>query len=304
MVSVSLGATIPVAQYANLQPVITMEGETVEAAMAAALGEIKKLWDQTAKEPLDIDRGQPPTSAPAGRILQCRVSGAKVIFDPIAHTYHDLQGRRYMGGSTFAGKFKSEFHGALIAGKMAEKHGVDADKIQAMWALNAEASSSFGTGVHAALQLYGEYLELSKTIKGSDESALTKNPTLRPMVEKFFTPERSAIQSYYEEFVADEKSLRCGLIDRLEVEPDGLRITDFKTNTSLDGKEKILPPFDKAVPHTNLGVYWLQLSHYASVLQAHGRIVKGLRVYHWTGSDWDEYDHDVVDLSPAFEEKK
>lgn len=304
MVSVQLGATIPVAQYANLQPVVTMEGETTEAALDAALGEIKKLWDRTAPKPLEI--AEVKSETPQGAVKVCRVSGTKVIFDPIAHTYRDSKGNYYRGGSGFASKYKEKFPAELIAKKMADKAGGDvtAQQVLDMWALNGEASSSHGTGVHAALQLYGEYAELSRKVKGSDEAALTKNPTLKPMVLSFFTDLRKQETAYYEEFVANEAELACGLIDRLVVEDDGLVIEDFKSNASVDKPEKILAPFTDVVPNTTLGGYWLQLSYYGRILIKHGRTVKGLRVHHWTGSEWITYEHPVVNLDAAFEEKK
>lgn len=298
---VTLGSTIPVVQFGNLQASVEGEGETYEEAMDVALRRMQYVWNRTAEKPLNIDK-QWVSPESTVKILTCRVSGAQVKFDTVAHTYTDLQGRKLMGGSTFAGKFKAGFPGPHIAQKMAVKHGVSADEIQAMWALNAEASSSFGTALHAALELYGKYLELSKKVKdGSDESALTKNVVLRPIVEAFYTDERKAETSYLEEFVADAKTLRCGLIDRLKVEPDGLTICDFKSNTDLEKPVKILPPFKGVVPDTSLGSYWLQLSYYGSILAAHGRVVKGLTIHHWTGKEWVDHHHPMVDLTPGFE---
>ena len=279
------------------------DGETIAEAMEEALGHIKSLWDRTAAKPLEIDRQTPKIEAPQGELKRCRVSGAEVIFDPIAHTYTDRQGRRYTGGSTFASRFKSPFLKDIISGKMANKYGVDADKIQAMWTLNAEASSTVGTSVHAALQLYGEYLELSKAVKnGSDESALTSNPILRPIVQAFF--EGRDETAFYEEFIADAANLRCGLIDRLVVEPDGLWVEDFKTNADIHKSETILEPFKGVVPNSALGVYWIQLSYYAAILMAHGRNVKGLRIHHWDGAQWVTYEHPALDLTEAFQESK
>lgn len=288
-----MAATIPVMQYGNLQPSFTVEAESHSEAMELALEQVKEIWDRTAKEPLSIN--QPPK----GEVLRCRVSGAEVIFDPVAHTYHSRDGRRYTGGSTFAGKFTSEFPGELIAGKMATKHNVKASEILSMWELNAFASQTFGTSMHAALQLYGEYLELSRAVKdGGDDSALTSNPVLRPIVLAFFEG-REDEKAYYEEFVADARTFRCGLIDRLVVEDDGLWVEDFKSNKDVHKSETILEPFKGVVPNTALGAYWLQLSYYSTILQSHGRIVKGLRVHHWTGTEWVTYEHPVVDLSPA-----
>ena len=300
MVSVSLSAVVPCQQYGNLQPTVTVDGETVSGALDVALGHVKEFWDKVGTKPLEI-RGE-GTASPSGKVMRCLVSGAEVLFDPVAHTYHDREGNRYTGGSTFAGRYKQPFAKDLIAGKVASKHGVEVDDVLGMWALNAEASSTVGTAVHAALQLRGEYEELSRKTKGGDvEAALTSNPILRPIVESFFTEERAAQKAFYECFIADASTRSCGLIDRLEVDDDGLRVTDYKTSITMDKPEKILPPFSDVVPNTTIGGYWLQLAFYGRILQTHGRTVKGLRIYHWDGSEWVVYDHDMIDLSPAFE---
>jgi len=291
---VTLSATIPVAQYANLQPSFEVEGVTVDDAMATALETMKRVWDSVADKPLRINDAVPQLVS-AGTELTCWASGVKVYFDPVEHVYSP---GKWLSGSTFASKFKSQFPSATIAGKMAAKNGVDADDIQAMWAKNAEASSSVGTAVHAALELYGKYLSLSESVKGTDESALTKNLILRPIVQAFFA-EHAAEDATYEAFVADPVLRHCGQIDRLVIEPDGLVIEDFKTNTDLTKKETIAAPFKGVVESTSLGAYWLQLSFYARIIQSHGHAVKGLRIHHWTGVEWVTYSHDVVDISEA-----
>lgn len=291
-------ATIPTQQYGNIQPTFEVEAETHEEAMNLALARIKEVWDRASgKGPLNINRNLP--DIPAGEILRCQVSGTEVYFDPIEHVYRGADGRRWLGGSTFAGRYESDFPGELIAEKMGTKHGVDPRKILAMWELNANASSTLGTAVHAALQLYGEYRELSeKTKDGSDESALTSNPVLRPIVEAFYK-DRQHEKARYEAFVADPVRRHCGLIDRLLIEDDGLTIEDFKTNADVQKKKTVLEPFKGIVPNTSLGIYWLQLSFYARILISHGRTVKGLRVHHWVDDHWETHEHPVVDLTPA-----
>lgn len=298
-----MAATIPVAQYANIQPSFDIEADTHDAAVELGLQRLKEIWDRTAEKPLTIDRGALPAMASHVQVLQCAFSGTELLFDPIFHTYHDRDGNKYLGGSTFAGRYKSPFAGEIIAQRMATKNGVEAKDILAMWALNANASSTFGTSVHAALQLYGEYVELSKSIKdGSDESALTSNPVLRPIVEAFFTDERKQERAFYEVLVANPAERASGLIDRVVSEEDGVFIEDFKTNSDVSKAETVLPPFKGVVPSNSLGIYWLQLSYYARCLMAHGRNVKGLRIHHWTGDEWKPYEHPVVNLDAAFQE--
>lgn len=297
MEKLTITATIPTAQYANIQPTFDVEADTHEAAVEIGLQRLQHIWDRVGQKPLEINRQDPK-----GVILQCRVSGQEIVFDPIAHTYHDRQGNRYMGGSTFAGRFSEEFPTDIVADRMATKYDVVASDIKDMWKLNAEASTSFGTSLHAALELYGKYLELSQKVKdGTDESALTKNPVLRPIVEAFFTEERRAETAYYEEFCANAAEKACGLIDRLVVESDGLVVEDYKSNADVHKSEKILPPFSGLVPDTTLGAYFIQGSYYARILMAHGRIVKAVRIHHWDGAEWVTYENPVIDITPGLE---
>ena len=287
-------AVIPVGSYANIQPSFTVEGDTFEDARDLWLAEVSKIFSAANKD-IDLSFSLAPVRVSAGVDLTCWASGTVVNFDPVQHVYSP---GKWLSGSAFASQFTPDFPAALIAGKMAAKYGVSAEQILSMWALNAEASSTFGTSVHAALQLHGEYLSLSQAVKGSNESALTKNPVLRPIVESFFAG-REDEHAVYEAFVADPVLRHCGQIDRLLIEDDGLVIEDFKTNTDLTKAEAISKPFKGVVEPTKLGAYWLQLSFYGEIIRRHGHKVKGLRIHHWTGSDWVTYDHDVVDISGA-----
>lgn len=299
-----MGATIPVAQYANVQPKIVGQGETPDEAREDAIRQLKVIWDSLGERPLEINRHASGT--PAGILLKCWASGFGVYFDPVEHVYRGPDGVKWLGGSTFAGRYQSEFDSALVSKKVADKHQVDAQEVRDMWALNAEASATVGTAVHAALQLRGEYAELSKATKdGTLEAALSKNPILRPIVEKFFEGREREV-ARYECFVADAARNHCGLIDRLLIEEDGVWVEDFKTNTDIMKSETIKVPFKGLVPNTKLGGYWLQLSFYARILIVHGVTVKGLRVHHWTGTDWETHEHDVIDIDgiiKAHEEK-
>lgn len=276
-----------------------MEAETHDEAMDIALQRMKDVWDRAAPKPLEIRSIDTPRRI-FGEELRCWASGIRVTFDPVEHVYSTGDGKQWLSGSAFAGRYKTEFNAPLIAGKMATKYGVDAADIIAMWELNRDASSTVGTAVHAALQLRGQYAELSRTIKdGSLESALTKNLILLPVVEKFFEGHEHE-DARYEVFVADPVRRHCGQIDRLVIEDDGLWVEDYKTNADLDKAEKIKAPFKGLVPDTKLGSYILQLSFYSRILRAHGKTVKGLRVHHWTGEEWATHEHEVIDLDAAF----
>jgi hypothetical protein len=298
---VTLTATIPTQQYGNIQPTFEVEADTHAEAMDKALQQIKDVWDRTAKEPLTIRSLDKYPPVLIGRELRCWASGTRVTFDPVEHSYQTQDGKSWLSGSTFASRYKSEFNAPLISGKMAAKHDVDAADIMSMWELNRDASSMVGSAVHAALQLRGQYAELSKTVKdGSLESALTKNTILLPLVEAFFET-RDHEEAYYEVFVADPVRAHCGFIDRLVKEPDGtLVVEDFKTNTDLAKSETIQTPFKGVVENTKMGAYWLQLSFYARILEAHGHPVRLLRIHHWTNGEWVTHEREPIDLDAAF----
>lgn len=294
-----MSATIPCQQYGNLQPTFDVEADTHEEAMDKAIQLVKDVWDRTASKPLEVRKIDTPRLI-FGEELRCWASGTRVTFDAYNHIYETDKGK-WLSGSAFAGRYKGEFLAPLIAGKMATKYGADAAEIIAMWELNRDASATVGTAVHAALQLRGQYAELSRTVKdGSLESALTKNEILLPIVEAFFAT-RDQEDARYEVFVADPARAHCGFIDRLVIEDDGLIVEDFKTNYELEKSETIKAPFKGVIPNTKLGAYWLQLSFYARILQTHGKTVKLLRVHNWANGEWVTYEHEPIDLDAAFQ---
>jgi hypothetical protein len=304
MARVTLTAVIPTQQYGNLQPTFEAEADTHEEAMEIALRLVKDVWDRTAPKPLTVRNLDTQPTLLLGKELRCWASGTRVTFDEVAHKYSTDDGRRWLSGSAFAGRYKGEFNTPVIARKVADKHGVEAAEVAAMWELNRDASATIGTAVHAALQLRGQYAELSKSVKdGSLESALTKNPILLPIVESFFTT-REHEDARYEVFVADPVKAHCGLIDRLVIEPDGVYVEDYKTNYGMDKAETIHEPFKGVVPNTKLGAYWLQLSFYGRILTAHGKNVKGLRIHHWSDGNWETHEHELIDLEAIFDAKR
>lgn len=292
---VTLGATIPVVQYGNLQPLVEVEAETVKGGLDEALDAIAHIWNRTCDKPLMLRDVVEHVSATVRLYCWACKGMRSLLFDPVAHSYGE-PGESWLSGSAFAGLYTKDFPGEIIAKKMSSKYGVADRDILGMWEKNAEASSGFGTGVHAALEMYGKFAETSRAVKeGSDESALTKNPTMRPIVEKFFAGREHELAAY-EAFVADFERGWCGQIDRILIEDDGIWVEDFKTNSDLHKSDKIADPYSGVVPDTKLGGFWLQLSFYADILRAHGETVKGLRVHHWDGEDWVPYEHPVVEI--------
>lgn len=292
-------AVIPTGDYMNAQPSFTVRADTFEEARDLWLKEMRVIHEMLGK-PLEV-RGE-SAGRPVGIEKRCWASGSIVYFDPIEHVYRDAQGNQYLGGSTFAHRFVPDFPAESIAGKMAEKSDSSADEIRAMWQLNSEASTSFGTALHAALELRQRYGKLSLQLKGDYSAATTKNPVLKPIVEAFFTPERDAEEAVAECFVADPERRHAGMLDRLVIEPDGVWIEDYKSSRDVLKAESIKIPFKGIVPNNQLGIFQLQCNFYARILTTHGVKVKGLRVHHWTGEVWDTHELEILDLDKIMTE--
>lgn len=299
MVKFALTATIPVYQYANLQPTIETEAETFEQAKSEALQQMKQIWDQVAEGGKKLETGTTPQpNNAAWAVKVCDFTANEVLMDEANHTYQDTQGNKYLSGSSFAHRYEKPFDAKSIGTAYASKHGVDVKDILSMWQTNAEASTSLGTAIHAALELYGKYLQLSEKTKGSSESALHKNPILAPIVTQFFAG-REKEEAMYEAFVVDTDKHLCGFIDRLLIvdkEKKIVRVQDYKTNPDINKKKQVLAPFKDIVEGTSLGLYWLQLSFYAYILTQAGYTVEGLDIFNYDGKKWVTYTHDVIDI--------
>lgn len=301
LIRLKITSTIPTGQYANMQPEVEGVGKTYEEAEEDALAKTERIWNRVCEPGKELRVAKQINTTQTNN-YEPQVSvynGVEVLFDPIAHTYVDKDGVPYLSGSTFCGRYKSKFDADKIGDAFAAKHGVNPYDIKAMWKLNGETSTSLGTAIHNALELYGKYLELSMQTKGTPESALHKNELLRPVVEKFFNG-REKENARYELFVADEKNHLCGFIDRFLIVDEKkkiCRIQDYKTNPDIQKAETIKAPFKGVVANTTLGAYWLQLSFYAYILTGMGWTVEGLDIYNYEGGEWKYYASDVVDIS-------
>ena len=225
--------------------------------------------------------------------------GNEIFYDPIAHEYTNALGEIYLSGSAYAQD--DDFDGEHWANYAVEKYGLVPEakqKILDMWECNGEASRSFGTALHAAIELYGTYHELANIIdmdlktgkrkkvsaKVEKNSAMSKLPYLQKVAKAFFTPERLAETAYYEVLVVDHKNKRAGRIDRLLMLPDGsFEIRDLKTNNKMSTADK--------------RGYAKQLSFYADLLLANGCKLgpNPTVIHHWTEETWEDIRLDKID---------
>lgn len=211
------------------------------------------------------------------------IFGNDIFYDDDLHQYTNALGEVYLSGSKYAEQFSSPFPKEIISNAMAKKAGLSsghAELIQEMWELKAHASASFGTGIHAALELYGRFKELSELV--GKETFLHDNPVLKKAVLAFYKDHPDVSNVKYEALVVDHLKKRAGRIDRLEFDEDGgVWVTDFKTNADIN---------------TKLKEYWLQLSFYSAIIEANGLKVKGLKIYHFNGEGWDTILGDVIKI--------
>ena len=260
----TLGATISVGNYSNLQPSIEVEADTFEEAQAQAMPHIEKVWAQYGEKPLTSK-----TVATSNREKLKAFAGGDIWFDPIAHEYTNDKGEVYLSGSQYAKKFEKPFEANIIASKIASKFNVSAGEVLDMWQLKSEVSSGFGTAIHASLQLYEQYGELAKAMEKTTH--LHDHPIIKQAVESFFNG-RPKEDAECEALIVDHTNKRAGRIDRLLIldrEKKIARIQDYKTNVEM--------------PPAKLKVYYEQLGFYKGIMEADGWTINGLDIMHYNG---------------------
>lgn len=284
----TLTAVVPVAQYANLQPSLEIEAESIEEAQAIALPYIEEFFNKYSEK---HKIGAEKRAASPDRVELTDLFGNKIFYNDKTHEYTNSLGEIYLSGSQYAKE--EEFDADYWAEDIAKRHGLDKqaeEQIKAMWNVNSSASNSFGTAVHAAIELFGEHRELADKIdmdlvtgerkkldaKTEKNSSMSKLPFLKEVVNKFFTEERLAERARYEVLVVDHKNKRAGRIDRLLKNEDGtFSIRDMKTNYKILKKEK--------------DTYGKQLSFYGDILIANGAKLsdkKPLVLHHLKDGEW------------------
>jgi len=231
--------------------------------------------------------------------------GNEIFYDPILHEYTNPLGEVYLSGSAFAAE--PEFDSEFWANDAIERYGLPPEhkqRILDMWKTNGEASRSYGTAIHAAIELYGQYHDIADIIdmdkktgkrkkvdaKTEKHSALSKLPYLKEVTLNFFTEERLKEVAFYEVLIVDHKNKRAGRIDRLVILEDGrFEIRDMKTNFKLAPKD--------------LRGYAKQLSFYADLVVANGGILgdNPTMIHHLKDTQWEDIKLEKIDTLEKFE---
>jgi len=236
----------------------------------------------------------------------------------VVHGHKRLEG--YLSGSKFPDQFYQPFDKDGRLQGMVDKYGVTADEVSAMWKLNNEASTGYGTAIHAAMENFDKNYQLGDKLKEVKEyktkptyygpnKALSKNPFIKYIVESFHEQFGGDYERITETFVWLDAFKLCGSIDRIKVidrKKKIVRIQDFKTDGDIHDKKYQLSdsPFKSKLGNELLDLHWLQLSFYAFILEQLGWKVEGLDIY-WLNpnklvkgeSPWEEFSHEVIDIS-------
>ena len=321
---ITLEATIPTVQYGNIRPVIELEGEDWEELRDTALRRVKEISDMTAGDGYAFEvRGLPVTQ---GRTVM-QTNPLKKYVSPLTGQSIELEEvnghkrlKGFMSGSRFPEKFYAPFDSEKILEAIVNKYKVSAADVAAMWKLNNEASTGYGTAVHAALENYdrnhklGDKLKSVKTFKTKDavvgpNKALSKNPFIKKIVEDFHDKFGGNYERLSEVFVWLDSDKLCGSIDRIKVvdrDKRIVRIQDFKTDGDIHDKKYQLAssPFKEEMGNELLDYHWLQLSFYAYILSKLGWTVEGLDIY-WLNpvklakgeNAWEEFSNEVIDIT-------
>lgn len=286
---------MPTAKFANVQPLVTGIGETFEEARDDAIKKAQSFYSVIEAKnefgPVTLDMRNQTQSTIERQLMKCFVSGTEAYFDETSHTYITAKGEKYISGSTFSHQFEHEFNKGLIVPKSAVKLGLREDEVEAYWQSKGDISTTFGTSLHQALEHYGKWQDVCEAdvdSKTGQSKGTGIHPTLEPIVLAFFE-KFGHERAVYEPFVADERNLRCGQIDRLVITGEKrCIIDDYKTNGDL--YKKGIPATLKApyayLPNVPMSKYMIQLSFYKAILEAHGWTVEGLRIHHWAGTEW------------------
>ena len=192
-----------------------------------------------------------------------------IDFEPLTHTYTDIEGNNYISVSKVVSKYKAKFDSDKWSKVKALQRGITQEEILEEWRLKALASTDKGTEIHKAVE---EYFVNDK------ESDIIKSylPTFRlwKKTAVFFHPEKILYSKEYK--VAGT----CDMVVYSEKE-DEYSILDWKTNKEIKKSNKYqkMTGICSHLDDCNYNHYMLQLNLYARLLD---KPIKKLNIIHLT----------------------
>lgn len=293
---ITIGGTIPVAQYANLMPEISMSDVSMQEA-EKGLDYIKSMFARFSEKGALNEK-------PVVKVMATKKSfneGLDIGFDPIAHVY-EYDGKPLTAVTRYIDQFYKKFDSDRMSEVSAKAWGVEQKDVANLWEENARLSSDFGKVVHGAIEFYHKYKSLGNAIsekKGLEANyALPKHPVLRSIIEGYIAIDKSKGVIIPEALLTSIELGIGGHADMIEIlneKKKTCRIGDIKVNINSEEEKKDskpLAPFDK-LPANKLTKYQLQMSVYANLMEMSGWKVEGLDVYVYEDG-WKHYKLDVL----------
>jgi len=320
----SITATIPVCQYGNIQPQITVVGKNFEKAEAFCMPKIDSLFEAYSPKSLNKKVNVKSEGKEAVRNLKPIKSfneDVTILFDEVNHEY--FYGPDKLESATdYVKNFYSPFDAKGISKKCEPTWNATATEITEIWNEGGNCAADFGSSIHRYLAFYhdykdiGERIRIARTLADANKKKPTGKKFLNPAIPthpigrfiinkfvEFIGEEPGIIKS--EIIVTDVKRGRCGTIDRLQILDEDnkiCRVQDYKINidaTVVDRKYKPKSFADKDKlsyddkPSTKLTKYFIQLSFYAEILQRTGWTIQGLDAFIFDNA-WDVQSLDKV----------
>lgn len=210
-----------------------------------------------------------------------------IIYNNTYHTYYSTDGKRLLGASSYAKQFGEPFPKEQIISNLSKKWNMPPQEIDQMWSLNGDISNSYGTAVHAAMELWFRFHQKGKEIQDQKQLdhnyVLPKNAHLRSIVSGF-------VDTYGDLDIIPEATLSAvskGMAGRT----DGIHLTGKKQCRVIDFKTNNEMTDDKLLKYNH------QLSFYADILTYHGWEVEGLDIYYHDGSGWNHIEQPVLPVT-------
>ena len=223
-----------------------------------------------------------------------------IEFDEFHHEYQ-YQCDSLIGATTYIKKYISEFDTEFVASNCERHWNVNKFDIMDAWSLSGSSSSSFGTGIHKALEFEDLYRSFKKP-KDNSRCFLIKHPILNKIVQdffKFYDNLNLKGEVIPEALISDVSSGFCGLADRVLVTSyvdRTCRLQDYKVNHSFDKKGEVKfkgIPKELGFSGTKLNKLSLQLKYHEMMLNKSGWTVEGFDGFIFE-DEWKYYQADQL----------
>jgi len=299
---IKIGATIPVVQYGNIMPEITISDVEAKEGIETGISYIKELFGRFSekgalqeKEYKEVIKVLATKTAFNNQFI--------VGFDPESHTY-SYNGKPLMAVTKYVESLYKKFDSDKMSEVTANAWGVDKNDLSSLWTDNGNLSALFGKVVHEAIEFYHKYKLIGETIQTKKELeanyALPKHPVLKSIIEGYLKIDKFKGVVYPEQLLVHVDSGLAGHADMIRIIDLGkkiCRVGDIKININSEEEKKELKPsapFD-SLPANKLTKYQIQMSIYANMLEKSGWTVEGLDAFVYEAK-WKHYKLNVLQV--------